>query len=410
MFGSLSPKHLTLAAILASGLIACPSVIEQPTSGSPITGSPSTGSPSTGSPITGTPEAAIGTVAPTVRTTSSGGASVKIKPADTASGPKLDASSIDLDPSKTGQQLVFTDTGGKGLFNLEKSTGTVTFTPNAGLSGEARAEYTINTLAGQTLKPATITVLIAASVTTPNPVIPKPVTPAPVTPAPVTPSVTAPIKVLFIGNSRTRYFDIPNQVKQLASSEARKLETRMVAFDGWTLEAHWNSPNSAALQAIREGGWNYVVLQELSSRPVLENAQFVASVKNFNAEIKKIGARTVLYENWWRKDLTYSQVQLSVAYKTVANDIGAAISPVGTAWLESSSTNPSSSLFDADGNHATALGAYLAACEFYAFFYEKTPKGLPNLGVNGNTTAAQTTAWQTFTKLEGKYHSIAPTL
>jgi Surface adhesin CshA repetitive domain len=395
MFGSLSAKHLALAAILASGLIACPAAIEQ--------------QPVSGTPVSGTPETSTGTVAPTVRTTSSGGAAVKIKPVDTSNGTKLDASSIDLDPSKTGQQLVFTDAGGKGVFNLEKSSGTITFTPNAGLSGEARAEYTINTLAGQTLKPATITVLIAAPVITPGPVTPAPVTP-PVTPTPVTPSINTPIKVLFIGNSRTRYFDIPNQVKQLASFEARKLETRMVAFDGWTLEAHWNSPNSAALQAIREGGWNYVVLQELSSRPVLENAKFVASVKNFNTEIKKIGARTVLYENWWRKDLTYSQAQLNIAYKTVANDIGAAISPVGTAWLESSSTNPTSTLFDADGNHATALGAYLAACEFYAFFYEKTPKGLTNLGVTGNTAAVQTTAWQTFTKLEGKYHSITPTL
>jgi Surface adhesin CshA repetitive domain len=395
MFGSLSLKHLALAAILASGLIACPAVIEP--------------EPTSSTPITGTPEATTGTVAPSVRTTSSG-TPVKIKPADTQTGPKLDASSIDLDPNKTGQQLAFTDTTGKGIFNLEKNTGTITFTPNVGLSGEARVEYTIKTLAGQVLKPATITVVIAAPVTapnpiTPNPVTPNPVTPAPGTPGPVTPGPVTPIKVLFIGNSRTRYFNIPQQVQQLTSTETRKLETRMVAFDGWTLEAHWNSPNSAALKAIREGGWNYVVLQELSSRPVLENAKFAASVKNFNAEITKIGARTVLYENWWRKDLTYTQTQLSSAYKALADELNLAISPVGSAWLESSSSNPTSSLFDPDGNHATALGAYLAACEFYAFFYEKNPKGLSNLGVTGNTTAVQNTAWQTFTKLETKYHN-----
>jgi Surface adhesin CshA repetitive domain len=394
----LSLKHLALAAILASGLIACPAVIEP--------------EPTSSKPITGTPEVSTGPVAPTVRTTSSG-TPVKIKPAETQTATKLDASSIDLDPNQSGQQLVFTDTSGKGVFNLEKNTGTITFTPNAGLSGEARVEYTIRTLAGQTLKPATITVVIAVPVVapvTPGPVTPAPVNPSPVTPGPVAPGITAPIKVLFIGNSRTRYFDIPNQVKQLASTETRKLETRMVAFDGWTLEAHWNSPNSAALKAIREGGWNYVVLQELSSRPVLENTKFVASVKNFNTEIKKIGARTVLYENWWRKDLTYTQTQLSSAYKNLADELNLAISPVGTAWLESSSTNPTSTLFDADGNHATALGAYLAACEFYSFFYEKNPKGLTNLGVTGNTAAVQTTAWQTLTKLEGKYHSVTPTL
>jgi hypothetical protein len=386
--------HFALTALLACGLIACTASIEPdpvPVSSTPVTNP-------------GTPSNAASTVAPTVQTTSNG-APVKINPAQNQTqnqnGPKLDPSSIDLNPSQVGQQLVFTDATGKGVFNLERATGTVTFTPNPDLSGEARAEYTISTLTGQVLKPATITVVIAGPVT-PGPVTPGPVTPGPVTPGPV---IKTSLKVLFIGNSRTRYFDIPNQIKQLASLETRKLEVRTVAFDGWTLESHWNSPNSAALQAIREGGWDDVVLQELSSRPVLENAKFVASVKNFNAEIKKVGARTVLYENWWRKDLSYTQAQLSVAYKTLADEVGAAISPVGSAWLESSSTNPTSSLFSTDGNHATALGAYLTACEFYAFFYEKTPKGLANLGVIGDTAGLQNTAWQTFTKLEGKYHN-----
>jgi hypothetical protein len=390
----LALTHLTLAALLACGLIACPASIEPDPV--PVSSTPAANP--------GTPNNAVSTVAPIIRTNSNG-APVKINPAQNQTqnqnGPKLDPSSIDLNPSKVGQQLVFTDATGKGVFNLERASGTVTFTPNPDLSGEARAEYTISTLTGQVLKPATITVVIAAPVTPPVQPAPGPITPGPITPGPV---IKTTLKVLFIGNSRTRYFDIPNQIKQLASLESRKLEVRTVAFDGWTLESHWNSPNSAALKAIREGGWDDVVLQELSSRPVLENAKFVTSVKNFNAEIKKVGARTVLYENWWRKDLTYSQTQLTSAYKTLADEIGAAISPVGSAWLESSSTNPTSILFNPDGNHATALGAYLTACEFYAFFYEKTPKGLANLGVVGNTASLQNTAWQTFTKLEGKYH------
>jgi Surface adhesin CshA repetitive domain len=392
--------HLTLATLLACGLIACPASIEPDPV--PVSSTPATNP--------GTPSNAASTVAPVIRT-SSNGAPVKINPAQNQtqnqSGLNLDPSSIDLNPSKIGQQLVFTDTTGKGVFNLERASGTVTFSPNPNLSGEARAEYTISTLTGQVLKPATITVVIAAPVTPPVQPAPGPITPGPITPGPITPGpvIKTSLKVLFIGNSRTRYYDIPNQIKQLASLETRKLEVRTVAFDGWTLESHWNSPNSAAIKAIREGGWDDVVLQELSSRPVLENAKFVTSVKNFNTEIKKIGARTVLYENWWRKDLTYSQTQLTSAYKTLADEIGAAISPVGSAWLESSSTNPTSSLFDPDGNHATALGAYLTACEFYAFFYEKTPKGLANLGVVGDTTGLQNTAWQTFTKLEGKYHN-----
>jgi hypothetical protein len=376
-------KHLALAALLACGLIACPAAIEpEPVSSAPASGIPVTPNPDPSSP--NAPDLNIDgiSVSPTLRA-SSAGLAVQLKPAENQTT-KLDGSSIDLNPSRGGQQLSFKDP--KGTFSLERGSGTVTFTPQPGQTGEAQAKYTIKTAKGRVLKPATITIEITA-----------------------VPAPGGPIKVLFIGNSRTRYFNIPQQVQQLASNESRKLEVRMVAFDGWTLEGHWNSPNSAALQAIREGGWDDVVLQELSSRPVLENAKFVASVKNFNAEIKKIGARTVLYENWWRKDLTYPQVQLSAAYKSLADDIGAAISPVGSAWLESSSTNPSSVLFNPDGNHATALGAYLTACEFYAFFYEKTPKGLPNLGVTGNTLGAQDAAWKTFTKLETQYHGVPGT-
>ena len=381
----LAIKHLALAGLLAGGLIACAAAIEPEPA--PVSSTPVSNSPSANTPSPGTPEDVTISTAPSVKANSSG-LPIRIKPADRQTN--LDASSIDLDPAAIGQQFVFTDKAGRGIFNLERAAGTVTFSPQAEQVGEARAEYTIKTLAGQTLKPASITVLVSA---------------APVQPSPVTPSPTA-LKVLFIGNSRTRYFDIPKQVQQLASGESRKLEVRMVAFDGWTLEAHWNNPNATALRAIREGGWDDVVLQELSSRPVLENAKFVASVKNFDAEIKKVGARTVLYENWWRKDLNYSQAQLSSTYKILADELHIAISPVGSAWLESSSSNPTSTLFNPDGNHATALGAYLTACEFYAFFYQKTPKGLPNLGVSGNTLAAQTVAWQTFTKLEPQYRSV----
>ncbi len=202
----LAIKHLALAGLLAGGLIACAAAIEPepaPVSSTPVSNTPSPG----------TPEDVTISTAPSVKANSSG-LPIRIKPADQQTN--LDDSSIDLDPAAIGQQFVFTDNAGKGIFNLERATGTVTFSPQAGQVGEARAEYTIKTLAGQTLKPASITVLVSA---------------APVQPSPVTPSPTA-LKVLFIGNSRTRYFDIPRQVQQLASGESRKLEVRMVAFDG----------------------------------------------------------------------------------------------------------------------------------------------------------------------------------
>ena len=71
---------------------------------------------------------------------------------------------------------------------------------------------------------------------------------------------TAPaLRVLFIGNSYTYYNNLPGMVAQLSGG---RIETRMVARGGSTLQQLWDFGEAPA--AIREGRWDYVVLQEHS--------------------------------------------------------------------------------------------------------------------------------------------------
>ena len=68
------------------------------------------------------------------------------------------------------------------------------------------------------------------------------------------------LRVLFIGNSYTFFNRLPWQVQSLASSCGKKISVRQVANPGWYLRQH--AANTQTLEAIREGGWDYMVMQE----------------------------------------------------------------------------------------------------------------------------------------------------
>src|SRR5260221_4044773 len=78
--------------------------------------------------------------------------------------------------------------------------------------------------------------------------------------APATKAAPATTRVLFVGNSLTTVNDVPALVGQLAAASAQRYEYRTVAFNGYSLEDHWNRGD--AQRAIAEGGWSIVVLQQ----------------------------------------------------------------------------------------------------------------------------------------------------
>ncbi len=80
---------------------------------------------------------------------------------DTATGPNtVDVSSVDLDPSTPGDQK--TKVVPEGVYSVNPN-GTVTFTPNAGVTGSVTPiQYTVRDTAGTTSNPATLSVDIGA--------------------------------------------------------------------------------------------------------------------------------------------------------------------------------------------------------------------------------------------------------
>jgi uncharacterized protein DUF4886 len=194
------------------------------------------------------------------------------------------------------------------------------------------------------------------------------------------------LRILFVGNSYTYYNNLPRLIAGLAESadESWLLETDMIAEGGATLQKHWE--DGKALDMLKRGHWDYVVLQEQSNLgpgPIVDGviqindpATFYRYARLFDAEIKKAGAKTIFYMTWARQDAPQNQAKLSSAYLAIAKELGAEVAPVGMAWQAALSQNPNLALYQQDGSHPTSTGSYLAACVFYATIYGKSPEGL----------------------------------
>ena len=184
-----------------------------------------------------------------------------------------------------------------------------------------------------------------------------------------------PMRILFIGNSYTDVNDLPRMLEQFGRAAGRPIETARAVPGGWTLQKHWQ--DGPAPKMIAEGKWDYVVLQEQSQLPIVKPELMHKYVRLFDAEIRKVGAKTVLFMTWARRNLPQQQAGLTKAYCDVGGEIGAAVAPVGAAWETALAERPGLDLYHDDNSHPKPAGTYLAACVFYATLTGQSPEGMP---------------------------------
>jgi hypothetical protein len=201
---------------------------------------------------------------------------------------------------------------------------------------------------------------------------------APATTTKPSPRVSGPpLRVLFIGNSYTFYNGgVDAVVAAMARAGGRTIDTASVAVGDKSLEWHWQ--NGDARAAIARGGWDYVVLQELSTRPVANPELMTEFARKFDADIKAAGAKTVLFGTWGRYNEPETQRDINRAYEKLAAELGARLARVGPAFERVLEDRPSIRLHADDRSHPSGAGTYLAAAVFYATLTSDSPEGLPS--------------------------------
>lgn len=185
----------------------------------------------------------------------------------------------------------------------------------------------------------------------------------------------SPRNILIIGNSYTFFNNgLAYHLKNLAMNEASLQVERVkeVAKGGYTLENHWN--DTATVNTIKRGGWDVIILQEQSLRPVNDKAKMLLYAHKFDSLIKSASdAKLYFFMTWAYKSYPDMIYPLSESYKEAAKNSKSALIPAGLEWDKLSKSKDSINLYFSDGQHPNSNGTFFTASIFYKILFNQNP-------------------------------------
>lgn len=188
---------------------------------------------------------------------------------------------------------------------------------------------------------------------------------------------SAPLRVLFVGNSHTYVNDVPELVRRIAEKKNIRLEVASITAGGFKLGDHVASGRVKA--ALEAEPMDALVLQEQSGTQVLDVPAYTRDAVTLSNDARAKRVRVYLYMGFTRQDAVQqynlTQADWTRATLTVADATGAAVAPVGESWVIAQRNRPSLQLQEDDGNHATLAGSYAAACTLFYALTGVSPRG-----------------------------------
>ena len=188
-----------------------------------------------------------------------------------------------------------------------------------------------------------------------------------------------PLRVLFVGNSYTYYWNLPQAVALMAKSQGREIITKQSTVGGSNLEQHWKGEEGSQTRSLIElGGWDYVVFNNHSLSTIDTPDAFFEYGKKFVDQVRTKGGEAVFYMTWARSHNKLMINTISPAYRRLAEETGAHVVPVGEIWMRSMTLHPEYDLYASDGSHPSTTGTYLTALAFTKFFTGLSVQDVPN--------------------------------
>ena len=203
---------------------------------------------------------------------------------------------------------------------------------------------------------------------------------------------------LFVGNSFTSVNNLPGMFAKMAVAGGYRGDTYFSGFGSATFQTHYLNPNLPLY--VNMFKWDAIVMQEqsmfLSQAPSVYKQNSVPwAIKLYNM-FANATTKVLLYETWGYKngnpsamtglddDYYKMQNRLWGGYNYTLDAIKGStffstavdIAPVGQAWkIAQSKKTLRSKMWQQDGMHPQPCGTYLAACVFYAKYFQRSPVG-----------------------------------
>ena len=185
------------------------------------------------------------------------------------------------------------------------------------------------------------------------------------------------LKVLFVGNSFTYFYNLPQMVTAMAASQDQIIFTRQSTVGGSNLEQHWKGEKGTrTMELLGSDDWDYVVFNNHSLSAIDTPESFMEYGAKFADKVKEMGAKPVFMMTWGYKSNPLMQDRITEMYTRLAQESGAEVVPCGPIFASARQWRPDLELFF-DDKHPSANGTYLLSLAFYKFFSEQRVAGIP---------------------------------
>jgi hypothetical protein len=206
--------------------------------------------------------------------------------------------------------------------------------------------------------------------------------------------------ILFIGNSITSYYGLPDQFEALADSQGREVWVWQSIRTGVNLTQYLEYANLDAGIAAQE--WDWVILQD--SSPYIAFPEYHSYYYATYIELKERitrespAARIVMFmlyalDTESVQDTTWAYADFQPLLRegtiAIADSLGFVIAPVGWAFRQVRQEYPELPLYYLDGIHPSKEAQYLQACVYYTSIFGESPEGSPFTAGLSDSTAAR---------------------
>ena len=186
-------------------------------------------------------------------------------------------------------------------------------------------------------------------------------------------------KVLFVGNSYTYFWNLPQNVHLMSKDQGHNLITSQSTAGGSNWSHHLKEERDLkSIQKIKEGNFDIVVIQNHSMSAIERVDSFMINGHKLAKLIRASGAMPMLYMTWSREWDPFMIDKISEKYIQLGKEINAPVVPVGLAFSLAKELRPDLQLYSSDMSHQSSLGTYLASCVFYSMLTGESSLGISN--------------------------------
>ena len=186
------------------------------------------------------------------------------------------------------------------------------------------------------------------------------------------------LNVLFVGNSFTYYYNMPQMVQSMSKGKDTFIKTRQSTAGGSSLKDHWEETRGTKTRALLNNfKWDFVVFNNHSLVTINDYDNFVKYTKLFDELVKKQGAKPVYMMTWPYLSNPLMQRQISKSYLNIGKELNSLVLPVGDIFMKARKQRPDINFY-ADDKHPAENFTYLNALIFYKSFTQNSLDEIPH--------------------------------